>query len=127
MAVADGDVIPEFLPPQDGVAGQVKGSAQRVRITGDAQLRLSGLVGNYIELIVVRLDPEFVCKRRLESVEPIAGGGAFVSTNRTTGRVTGQGLDIRRLLQVMSVAIREGQLVGVVHAVVQPEGRKVLA
>src|SRR5271165_2966431 len=127
MAADERDVIGDLVAAQDRVVGQKDIRPQGVRISGDAQSRLRRFVGEHIEGGVPPLSPKLILEGRVEGVVPSARHGAFIGVERTARRVACQGLNVRGLLQVMTVPVSYIDLVSGVNGVIQTTGRKILA
>jgi len=115
-------VVGKFIATAGRAAGKKNAPAEETE-TLHIQSRSAEIIGVHVKLINVPLDACFICRRRVELMEPRTLQGAIPCKFRSPAGKGRQRLQVRVLFREMSEAVAQKTLIAVTEAMIQTCGK----
>src|SRR6266481_3037467 len=115
-------VVGKFIAPAGRVARKENAPAKETK-TLHIEPRSPGVIGVYIKLIDVPLDPRFVCHRGVELMEPRTLQSAVPGKFRSAAGEGRQRLEVRVLFRKMGKAVTQKALIAVAEPMIETRGK----
>src|SRR5258708_2385277 len=121
------EIVSNLISAADGALRQKDVRSQVIHKAGDLQSGFSGFVRNDVEVVIVKLQAEFVLSCGAELMVKSGQNIVVVSFDRAACRKARQRLHVGILLVIVSVSVSHANLVRITETMIEPSGPQVLA
>ncbi len=118
-------VVSNLISAANGALGQKDVRSQVIHKAGNLQSGLSGFVRNDVEVVIVKLQAEFVLSCGAELMVKSGQNVVVIGFDRAACRKARQRLHVGILLPIVSISVGDSYLVRIAESVIEPPGRQV--